>query len=246
VHARLHPVPAALAAVTGLLGVGLLVAGSMQVIRLDVVTGQPVALPGPNVIAAHQAALPAGALAGHAPTAARTTTPGAPGTTAAPANPVPAKSAQRPAQGTQLPNTIELPKGGTAYLVHGQVGADGALPVPSGVDQAAWWGTGVTAQAGATVFAGHVNWAGRTGPFAELWNDAVGDVVSVKDNSGTVWRFRVTQALTLNKSQLPQQAPALFAPTGPHRIVLATCGGEWVGGAEGYNDNRVLVAVPAT
>lgn len=242
---RVHPIPAALAAGIGLLGVALLVMGSMQVLRLDVVTGQPTGSSGPGVVAAHEADLPAGALAGHAPTTttAPTTTHG---TTAPPPAPAPATSQQRPAQGTQLPNTIELPRGGTAYLVHGQVSADGALPVPSGVDQAAWWGTGVTAQAGATVFAGHVNWAGRTGPFAELWQDAVGDVVSVKDNSGTVWRFRVTQALTLNKAQLPQQAPTLFAPTGAHRIVLATCGGEWVGGAEGYNDNRVLVAVPAT
>jgi hypothetical protein len=112
------------------------------------------------------------------------------------------------------------------------------------VDQAVWWGTGLTAQAGATVFAGHVNWAGVTGPFADLWNDRTGDVIAVRDNTGKQWRFRVTQVLTLNKSQLPQQAPALFSASGPRRIVVATCGGEWVGGTLGYADNRVMVATP--
>jgi hypothetical protein len=46
------------------------------------------------------------------------------------------------------------------------------------------------------------------------------------------------------KDQLPAQAPTLFGQSGPRRIVLATCGGEWVGGQEGYNENRVLIATP--
>lgn len=142
----------------------------------------------------------------------------------------------------QAPNTIQLPRGGTASVVPGHVAADGSLPVPSGVTQAVWWGTGLSAPAGATVFAGHVNWAGATGPFAELWHDNVGDVISVRDNAGTERRFRVTQVLTLTKAQLPQQASTLFAATGAPRIVLVTCGGEWVGGPLGYADNRVLVA----
>jgi hypothetical protein len=128
--------------------------------------------------------------------------------------------------------------------VHVQVANDGSLPIPSGVNQAVWWGTGLTASAGATVFAGHVNWAGATGPFAELWQDTTGAVITVRDNSGTQWRYRVTQVLTLDKSQVPQQAPALFSASGQPRIVLATCGGEWVGGTLGYADNRVLVATP--
>jgi uncharacterized membrane protein len=94
------------------------------------------------------------------------------------------------------------------------------------------------------VFAGHVNWAGAIGPFAELWQDTPGTVITILDSSGTQWRYQVTQVLTLNKDQLPQQAPALFAPTGPSRIILATCGGEWVGGTLGYTDNRVVVATP--
>lgn len=248
---RGHPLAMAGTAGVAVLGVALLIAGATQMVQRNEVSGLALPQPGPNSIAAHQAAGPAGVP--HVPPSSSAAAPTSTATasTTAPAAPTPpaaqvdsGAAAVRPAQGNQLPNTIRLPRGGSAYLVHVQVGNDGTLPVPSGVDQAVWWGTGLTAPAGATVFAGHVNWAGVTGPFAELWQDGVGDVVAIRDNSGAQWRYRVTQVLTLNKDQLPQQAPTLFSAGGPQRIVLATCGGEWVASKQSYADNRVLVAVP--
>jgi hypothetical protein len=251
---RGHPLAAAVTAGTALLGAALLVTGATQVVQRDQLTGLAVPQPGDNVVAAHEAAAPAPAVhnAEAITSAAPTTSTGTPTTTTtttkagAPVADQGGGGAVRPAQGDQLPNTIHLPRGGSAYLVHVQVTSDGSLPVPAGLRQAVWWGTGLTASAGATVFAGHINWAGSTGPFAELWNDGVGNVVTISDSSGKQWRFRVTQVLTLSKTSLPQQAPALFAPTGPHRIVLATCGGEWLASAHEYKDNRVLVATPIT
>jgi hypothetical protein len=243
---RGHPLVVAGTATAALVGAALLVTGATQVVQRNELSGLPAPLPGPAMIAAHQAPAPDGVAQWHqppVPVAAPTTS--APRTTTAPTTtPNPAAAAVRPAQGDQLPNTVKLPSGGTAYLVHVQVANDGSLPIPSGVDQAVWWGTGLNATAGATVFAGHVNWAGVTGPFAELWQDKVGSVVTIRDTEGKQWRFRVTQLLTLNKKTLPERAPSLFSADGPHRIVLATCGGEWVGGALGYADNRVMVAVP--
>jgi hypothetical protein len=247
---RGRPLAAAVTAGTALLGAALLITGATQTVQRDQLSGLAMPQPGDNVIAAHEAADPAGVAAAHAAAAstsqAPTTSTVAPSTGAAKAPVVSDNGggAVRPAQGNQLPNTIRLPKGGSAYLVHVQVTSDGSLPVPDGLGQAVWWGTGLTAAAGATVFAGHVNWAGATGPFAELWDDGVGNVITISDNSGKQWRFRVTQVLTLNKKSLPQQAPALFSATGPHRIVLATCGGEWLASAHTYADNRVLVATP--
>ena len=232
---RGRPLAVAGTAATALVGVALLITGATQAVQADEITGLPLPQSGPNAIAAHQAAAPA---LRHPQV---TTTSPVPGSTTTPAPP---QNAVRPAQGAQLPNTIRLPRGGTAYLVHGQVGADGSLPIPSGVNQAVWWGTGLSAASGATVFAGHVNWAGVTGPFAELWQDKPGDIVTLRDNSGVEWRYQVTQVLTLNKTQLPQQAPTLFASTGPARIVLATCGGEWISSAQSYADNRVMIATP--
>jgi hypothetical protein len=144
----------------------------------------------------------------------------------------------------QRPGTVALPRGGTATLVRREVGPDGTLPIAAGVREATWWGAGLDAPAGATVLAGHVNWHGAVGPFAELWQAQAGQLVSVVDAAGRPYRYRISQALTLNKDNLPARAAELFGQDGPHRLVLVTCGGEWVGGQLGYQDNRVVIATP--
>lgn len=142
------------------------------------------------------------------------------------------------------PGTIALPHGGRARLVRKHTGADGTLPIPSNVDDAAWWGAGI-GEPGAMLLSGHVNFNGAVGPFNELWRAARGDKVIVDDSRGVKHRYRVSRVLTLSKKQLPKQAPTLFAQTGPPRLVLVTCGGRFVGGDEGYDQNRVVVARPA-
>lgn len=147
-----------------------------------------------------------------------------------------------PPRRTQAPGTVRLAEGGTATLVRSEV-VDGVLPVPDDLGEATWWGAGPDAASGATVLAGHVNWNGATGPFAELWRAKTGEPVTVVDRTGRVFRFAVTEVLTLDKDELPRNAAELFAQTGAHRLVLVTCGGRWVGGASGYADNRVVIAV---
>jgi hypothetical protein len=159
-----------------------------------------------------------------------------------------AESAQpRPPAGRgQLPGTVALARGGLARLVRKEVGADAVLPVPELLDEATWWGAKIGAGVGATVLAGHVNWRGATGPFAELWDTAIGDQVSVMDSSGRAWRYTVIKVVTVGKDELPARAEELFGQDGPHRLVLVTCGGRWVGGDIGYAANRVVVADPVT
>ncbi|MGQ0840810.1 class F sortase [Actinokineospora sp.] len=144
----------------------------------------------------------------------------------------------------QQPGTVRLTKGGTATLVRRELGPDATLPVPDGVREATWWGAGLDATAGATVLAGHVNWRGQTGPFAELWGARAGDAVSVVDAEGRTWRYRVAQVETVTKHDLPVRAEEFFGQRGPHRLVLVTCGGQWVGGQGGYESNRIVVARP--
>jgi hypothetical protein len=139
--------------------------------------------------------------------------------------------------------TVRLPAGGVARLVRQDV-HDGVLPVPAQLNRATWWGADLHAQRGASVFAGHINWCGRIGPFAELWTARIGQEVTVTDFDGMTAVYRISQLFSLNKDELPQRAPNLFAQTGTHRIVLVTCGGEWVGGAQGYAQNRVVLADP--
>ena len=158
------------------------------------------------------------------------------------AEPPPAQPVHRPAG--QPPGTVRLPVGGTAELVRREIDRSGTLPVPDDIGEATWWGAGLDAPAGAAVLAGHVNWGGRTGPFAELWRTRPGQLITVTGREGTAWRYRVTEVLTLSKEELPARAPELFSQGGRHRLVLVTCGGRYVGGDLGYTDNRIVIAEP--
>lgn len=182
--------------------------------------------------------------AGAAAPAARPSTPAPPPATAPSAAPA-AQTSTPPTPPPQRPGTVRLPAGGTATLVRKDLGPDGELPVPEDLGQATWWGAGLDAAGGASVFAGHVNWRGATGPFAELWTAGIGAVVTIVDSGGKTWRFRISQLVTVHKDDLPARADDLFGQSGPHRVVLVTCGGRWVGGSDGYEENRVVVADPA-
>ncbi|CAM3030743.1 class F sortase [Saccharomonospora xinjiangensis] len=153
---------------------------------------------------------------------------------------------QRPvaAPSGQRPGTVVLPDGGTATLVRKELGPDAVLPVPDDLGEATWWGAGLDAPSGASVFAGHVNWRGRTGPFAELWDVRIGERVTVTDDDGTEFAYSVSQIITLGKNELPARATELFGQSGQHRLVLVTCGGRWLGGTTGYAENRVVIAEP--
>jgi LPXTG-site transpeptidase (sortase) family protein len=148
-----------------------------------------------------------------------------------------------PPRRKQAPGTVRLAQGGTATLVRKDV-VDGVLPIPEGVREATWWGAPFDGATGATVLAGHVNWKGATGPFAELWEARLGDVVTVVEAGGATHRYKVRQLVTVHKDQLPSRAQELFGQEGPHRLVLVTCGGRWVGGRDGYEENRVVIAQP--
>ncbi|MEC3977197.1 class F sortase [Amycolatopsis sp. H20-H5] len=148
----------------------------------------------------------------------------------------PAGSAERD------PGTVTLPGGGTAKLVYQELTGDGTLPIPQGLGEAAWWGEKLGAAHGAALFSGHVNWKGKRGPFDELWRLKAGQDVTVADAGGGRWVYRISDVVTVHKDQLAGQADKLFGPDGDPRLVLVTCGGDYVGGTEGYEDNRIVTA----
>ena len=175
------------------------------------------------------------------PTNDASTTSAAPATAGSGAQAAEPTTTVRPT-GVPTTGSVHLPAGGTAQLIPAQVSKDGTMSVPDQLDQATWWGATLGAPHGATLLAGHVNWQGRTGPFAELWQDRVGQQVTVVDNAGRDWVYQITQLVTVAKADLPNRAKQLYGLDGDHRLVLATCGGEFVGGTEGYDDNRFAVA----
>ena len=165
-----------------------------------------------------------------------------PGENAAPAV-LPADAESR---AMQRPGTVRLPDGATARLIRTELTGTGVLPIPRGLDDAAWWGAKLGAERGAAVLSGHVNWQGERGPFDELWRMRAGDEVSVLDARGARWVYRVDRLVTLPKEQLPSVAASWFGQDGPHRLVLVTCGGDYVGGTEGYDQNRLVTATLVT
>lgn len=82
------------------------------------------------------------------------------------------------------------------------------------------------------------------GPFAELWRAAPGQPVTVLDENERACRYRITEIRTVSKEELPQQAGELFGQGGAHRLTLVTCGGEYIGGETGYDNNRIVIATP--
>ncbi|MFE6616016.1 class F sortase [Amycolatopsis sp. NPDC057786] len=158
------------------------------------------------------------------------------------ANPSTGQTAQAPADTGQAPGTVRLPGGGTAKLIRKELTADGTLPIPEGLDEATWWGAKLGADQGASLLSGHVNWKGKKGPFDELWRLKTGQQVDVVDIDGGKWVYRIGEVVTVHKTKLAEQAEKLFGPDGPHRLVLVTCGGEYVGGTDGYEDNRIVTA----
>lgn len=220
---------------TGVLVAGILATGTL------VTTSEPEVLAG-RAVADEIPVVPAGPIGDSLKTGRGADLTGLRGGSLVPAD-MPKQEAKPPEK--PQPGTVRLPEGGAATLVRKEV-VNGVLPVPDGIGEATWWGAELTGQEGATVLAGHVDWKGAKGPFAELWRAQTGREVSVADSSGKEFRFKVTQVLTVHKNELPQRAVELFGPRGNHRLVLVTCGGTWVGGQSGYEANRVVIADPIT
>ena len=228
-----NPTAAAGTAVSGAVGLTMVVLTAGATLF-----GQPQQVPGSPLPLGHTQTVDPQQQAGPEPVAVPDTTTSS---SKALAPPQTSSTPQPPA-----PNTVLLPKGGRATLVRSGVAGDGTLQLPDGVGKAALWGAALDGQAGATLIAGHINWAGVAGPFAELWGAQAGETVTVVDGTGKRLTFVVDQILTVDKDTLPQHADELFGQTGAHRLVLVTCGGKWVGGALGYDQNRVVIAHPVS
>jgi hypothetical protein len=127
--------------------------------------------------------------------------------------------------------------------------ADGAMEIPDDVMTAGHYdpdGLGVQpGAAGTAVFASHVDSRrqGR-GALYQLSSLQRDDRISVtgKDGTETVWR--VTDVTTYRKEVLP--LADIFTFSGPSRIAVITCGGEFDRAARAYTHNVVVLAEPVS
>lgn len=125
------------------------------------------------------------------------------------------------------------------------VASDGQMALPPDPADAGWYryGSRPGDRAGATVLAAHVDSREYgIGPLARLVELRSGDVITVV-SGGTFRRYVVTSTRRLEKSTL--DLTSLFARTGSARIHLITCGGEFDARKRSYEQNVVVLAVPA-
>jgi hypothetical protein len=141
-----------------------------------------------------------------------------------------------------------------AMLVPVGILEDDVMEVPEDVATVGWYdpqrdpdsgaGLGVIPGVpGTAVLAGHVD--SRTqgrGALYQLRELRVGDVIEIDHADGTSTSWRVTEVIRYPKVTLPYHE--VFTWSGPPRLALITCGGEFDRTARSYSDNIVAYAEP--
>lgn len=122
---------------------------------------------------------------------------------------------------------------------------DGAMELPKDPSLAAWYryGPSPASAAGATVIAAHVDsLIYDIGPFARLATATAGTEIVVTTADGQERRYAVESVQTVTKQDVPWDS--IFDRTGPNRLTLVTCGGEFDYDAKTYLSNVIVSATP--
>lgn len=143
---------------------------------------------------------------------------------------------------TTAPTRVTLPSLDASLPVR-PVGVDrrDAMEIPEDPDTAGWYrfGPAPTARSGASVIAAHTDTAGETGPLSRLDELDPGDHIRVAVGDELLV-YAVTRVDHHAKKAL--DLDALFDRSGPPRLHLVSCGGEWDPGTRSYEDNVIAVA----
>lgn len=159
--------------------------------------------------------------------------------------PVPAAGASGATTTSFVPARLKVPTLGIDAPVE-EVGrkADGTMGTPKDFMNVGWWGQGSKPGApGNAVFDGHVNNAlTKAGVFEHLSQIKKGAYVTVSDTEGHTLVYEVVEIALY----APDEAPLgkIFATSGPSRLVLITCEGEWVQDERQFDKRLVVIARP--
>ena len=121
------------------------------------------------------------------------------------------------------------------------VAKDGQMALPDDPDVAGWYrfGPSPTSARGANVISAHVDSRDGVGPLAKLPKLDVGARIVVTVDGARV-EYVVERVDQYAKTAL--DVDALFARSGPARLHLVSCGGEWNPRTRHYDDNVVAIA----
>ena len=128
-----------------------------------------------------------------------------------------------------------------------QLTDQGSLIPPTDVSHLGWYSAsaipGEKGAAGSSVITGHVNEVDQGDGYAARFADLkAGDTVTVKvDGEGRDFTVSKDPIQVVKGAQMPE---AVNDAVGENRLVLITCGGEFVGGTLGYADNIIVEATP--
>ena len=125
------------------------------------------------------------------------------------------------------------------------VSPDGQMALPPSPEVLGWYrfGPAPGAGTGSVVLAGHLDSKRYgLGPLVGLREVDAGDGVRVTRSDGTAKRYTVLEVRRYDRQALPEE---IFARTGPERLRIITCGGEYLPDEGGYQQNLVVTAVPS-
>ncbi|PWR06207.1 class F sortase [Micromonospora sicca] len=120
---------------------------------------------------------------------------------------------------------------------------DGSIAVPplSKHNQTGWYDRSPTpGEPGRAIIVGHVDTKSGPAIFYQLGKLKPGDRIEVTRSDRSVVTFKVDTVEHFDKANLP--ADRVYGDDGPPGLRLITCGGEWVGGRTGYEDNVIAFA----
>lgn len=144
-----------------------------------------------------------------------------------------------------VPVSLDLPTLGVSAAPVTDVGVEdnGDMEIP-GASEVGWYRFGPSpGNTGSAVLAAHIAYNGVDGVFRNLTEMRPGDRFSVNFSDGSSREFVVFGLRQWSKPEIPLED--LFARDGTPRLVLITCGGTFNRALDSYDDNVVVIAIPA-
>ena len=118
----------------------------------------------------------------------------------------------------------------------------GAMAGPSSLDTVGWFSRGpLPGQHGDAVVDGHYGLPSTPAVFRDLDKLRPGDTLQVIWPDGHRLRFRIETAAILSASS--PTPPDVFTRSGPARLTLITCAGQWEQSQRTYNERLIVTAV---
>lgn len=163
---------------------------------------------------------------------------------------MPAETITAPAVEVGEPASVQIPRLGITdevvpveicpAVVLPQCTSVGGLEVPD-VSEVGWYtGSPRPGATGPALLAGHVNYKGVAGSFADIGTLQTGDEITVTDSADVEHRFVVYASVEFAKADYDAHMPALLADTAGPELRLVTCSGDLVG--HSYLSNTVVSA----